>query len=137
MCQSQATARRTPGFRRTRSDVLPVREAESVGDDRLRGEEVVGSSFDTLAGRLAGRKTDRPDAVRVPEGDESETSDHGRAGVGARALSHEVANSGEDVLLVDADLARLLEVVGEDVEEELRVRVGVDMPVGVRVEERP
>jgi hypothetical protein len=33
------------------------------------------------------------------------------------------------------ELASLLKVVGKDVEEELRVRVGVDMPVSVRVEE--
>jgi hypothetical protein len=45
-------------------------------------------------------------------------------------LSHEVSDGGEDVLLVDSDLARLL-----DIEEELGIGVGVDVSVGVGVEE--
>jgi len=50
-------------------------------------------------------------------------------------LSHEISNGGEDVLLVDSHLAGLLEVVGEDVEKELRIGIGVDVSVSVRVEE--
>lgn len=116
----------------SRSDVLPVGKAERVGADRLGGEEVVLASL----GAVSLSESDGSDTVGVPEGNESETGDHGRAGVGSRDLRHEVPDGGEDVLLVDSELAGLLEVVGKDVEQELRVRVGVDVPVSVRVEER-
>jgi hypothetical protein len=47
---------------------------------------------------------------------------------------HQLADGSEDVVLVDTVLAGLLQVVGEDVEEDLGIRVGVDMTVCVVIE---
>ncbi|TFY81604.1 hypothetical protein EWM64_g2408 [Hericium alpestre] len=58
----------------------------------------------------------------------AEAGEHRDAGVRAAALRHDALDGGEDVLLVDAELARLLEVVREDVEEDLRVGGRVDVP---------
>ena len=49
-------------------------------------------------------------------------------------MPQELTDGAEDVVLVNTELARLLQIVGEDVEEELRVAVGVDVPVRVVVE---
>lgn len=51
------------------------------------------------------------------------------------ALTHELANGSKDVIFVDAKLAGLLQTVGEDVEEELRVGAGINMSVTVVIEE--
>lgn len=50
---------------------------------------------------------------------------------------HALADGAEDVVLVDAELAGLLEGVGEEVQEELRVGRGVDVAVTVVVEVVP
>lgn len=133
--EARRNERRRGERRLTRSNVLPSAESQRIGHHALTSEQVVGSSLSSDDRALPRRKTDGPDSVGIPEGDESETSDHGRAGVGSDALGHEVSNGGEDVLLVDSHLAGLLEVVGEDVEEELRVGIGVDVSMSVRVEE--
>lgn len=41
----------------------------------------------------------------------------------------------EDILLVDTGLASLVQVVGKDVEEQLRVGIGVDVTMGILVQE--
>lgn len=48
---------------------------------------------------------------------------------------HHVLDCGENIFLVDPELARLLEIIRKDIEEELRIRVGVDMSVCVCVQE--
>lgn len=118
-------------------DILPVGEAEGVSDDAFAREQMVGSLSSIFGDARPRRESHRSDSVRVPERNKSKASNHGRASVGARTLSHEVSDGGEDVLLVDSDLARLLKVVGEDVEEQLRVRVGVDVSVGFGIKEGP
>lgn len=50
-------------------------------------------------------------------------------------MPHEITDRREDVLLVDAELSSFLEVVGEDIQEKLGVAVGVDMTMGIGVEE--
>ena len=115
------------------SDVLPVGEAGCLGDDALRcDEEVFSASSSGSSGH-----SDGSDAVRVSERDQSETSEHTDAGVCTGACSHEVSNGVENILFVDTELAGLLQVVGEDVEKELGVRIGVDMSVRVGVKELP
>jgi len=41
----------------------------------------------------------------------------------------------EDILLVDTGLASLVQVVGKDIEEQLRVGIGVDVTMGILVQE--
>lgn len=62
------------------------------------------------------------------------TSNHPSASVGSRGGLHDLAHSAEDVIGVDAELARLLESVGEEVKEELRVGGGVDVTMSIVVE---
>lgn len=119
----------------TRSHVLPPAEPKRIRYHALTRKQVVGPSVRSLHRALPRCETDRSDPVRVPKGDEPEPCDHHGTSVGSDDLGHGVSDGGEDVFFIDSDLARLLEVVGEDVEQELRVRVGVDVSVGVRVEE--
>lgn len=120
---------------RTGLDVGPVGKAERVTDDALGGHHVVVRARDRLA--LAPRPSHRPDPVRVAEAKDAVPGNHGRAGVGARGVLHAFADGAEDVVGVDAELARLLERVGEEVEEELRVGRGVNVAVTVVVEVIP
>ena len=71
----------------------------------------------------------------VAEGNDTESSQHSDACIGSLALSHERANRSEDILLIDTEFARLLEVICEDVQEQFRVRRGVDVTVGRLIHE--
>lgn len=116
----------------TRVDVLPVGEAEGIANDTLRGHEVVPSTLNLVA--LPPGPSHRPDSVGITESHDGVTSNHTSAGVGSRSSLHDLAHSAEDVVGVDAELASLLQGVGEEVEEELRVGGGVDVTVSVVVE---
>lgn len=119
----------------TRLDVGPVGEAEGVADDALGRHHVVVRALDCLA--LPASIAHRADAVRVAEAKDAVAGNHGRAGVRAGRVLHALADGAEDVILVDAELAGLLESVGEKVQEELRVGRGVDVAVTVVVEVVP
>lgn len=41
----------------------------------------------------------------------------------------------KDILLINTDLASLLQVVSKDVEQQLRVRIGVDVAMGILIHE--
>lgn len=129
---AQSSLTRPHGEERTRVDILPVSKAERVAHDTLARHEVVPASLNLLA--LPASPSQGPDAVRVPETDDTKASNHARARVSARRRLHHLAHRPEDVVGVDAELARLLERVGEEVEEELRVGRRVDMTVCVVVE---
>lgn len=67
------------------------------------------------------------DAIWIAEGDNAKASKHRDARIRALDLFHHATDSCENILLIDTEFPRLLQVVREDVEEELRVRGGVDM----------
>jgi hypothetical protein len=113
-------------------DVLPLSKAESIADDALTSHEVVPSTLDLLT--LPPSPPEGPDAVGIPESNDSETSDHTSARVRARGRLHDFAHGTEDVVGVDTEFTSLLERVGEEVEEELRVGGRVDVTVSVVVE---
>ena len=98
-------------WRLTRLDILPVGKVTGIRDDALTRKEPVFTWAATEG--VARTHAEGADAVGVPEGDDAEAGEHGDAGVRALDLAHEAADGGEDVLFVDAELARLLEVVGE------------------------
>jgi hypothetical protein len=128
-------------------DILPIGESQSLSDNTFTSSQVIRSS--PLS--LPGSDTKRSNTVRITESDESETSEHSNTSVSSSTACHGSLHSGEDILLVDstisieiwvkkADLPEfsgLLEVVGKDVEHELRVRVGVDVPVGLGIKLLP
>jgi hypothetical protein len=138
---------RWSGAELTILDILPVGESQSLGDNTLGSSQVIRSS--PLS--LPGSDTKRSNTVRITESDESETSEHSNTRVSSSTACHGGLHGGEDILLVDstisinvgdkkADLPEfsgLLEVVGKDVEHELRVRVGVDVPVGLGIKLLP
>jgi hypothetical protein len=64
------------------------------------------------------------------------TSNHSNTGISSMADVVDTLDGSENILLVDTDLASLLQVVGKDVEQQLRVRVGVDMAMGILIHER-
>ena len=103
----------------TRPDVLPIPEAARVRDDALACKEVVPAGSATES--FARAHTHRPDAIWVSERDDAEAREHGDAGVPAMALVHKPADSSEDILFVDAELARFLQIVRKDVEKQLGV----------------
>lgn len=115
----------------TRADVLPFGKSQRVGDNALTGHDVV---IPVAVFRLSAAVTAGADAVGIPEGDDSESCEHGDTSVRALGVFHQLADGSEDVVLVDTVLAGLLQVVGEDVEEDLGIRVGVDMTVCVVIE---
>ena len=110
-------------------DVLPSRETAGLSNNALAGNEVVGST----SGSGSSGQSRRSDTVGVSESNQTETGEHTDTGVGSSAGLHEVTDSVEDILLVDTELAGSLKVVGEDVEKDLGVRVGVDVSVSVGV----
>ena len=73
--------------------------------------------------------------MRVTERHDTEPGEHRCDSVSALALLHEGGDGGEDVFFIDTEFARLLEVVGKDVEEKLRVGGSVDVTVGGLVHE--
>jgi len=128
--ESSVLATRSIGLVGTRVDVLPLRETAGIGDDALTCDDIV------LAGiGLAGCHSNGSDAVRVTEGDYSEACQHSDAGVCTLGLFHESTNSVEYILLIDPKLARLLEIVGEYVEQKLGIGRGVNVTVGTGVHE--
>lgn len=108
-------------------DVLPIAETARVGNDALAREHVVSAG--SAAKRFARGHAYGANAIGVSERDDPETSEHGDTCVRALALLHKAADRGEDILLVDTELARLLQVVGKDVQQELRVGGRVDVPM--------
>ena len=125
-----AVGMRSTGLVGTGLDVLPIREAASISGDTLTCNNVVLAITDP-----AGRHPNGPDAVGVTEGDYSEACQHSDASICAFGLFHKLPNGTEYVLLVDSELARLLKVVGEYVEQELGIGRGVDVAVGTGIHE--
>jgi hypothetical protein len=101
-----------------------------LSNNTLTSSQVIGSS--PLS--LPSSDTKRSNTVRISESNQSETGQHGNTSVSSSAAGHSGLHGGKDVFLVDSELSGLLEVVGKDVEHELRVRVGVDVSVGLGVE---
>lgn len=71
--------------------------------------------------------------MRVTEGHDSESCQHGNTGVSSLSTLVDILQGGENILLVDTELSGLLESGGEDVQENLRVGGGVDVTVGLVV----
>ena len=63
------------------------------------------------------------------------TSNHGNASITTMADIIDTLDGGKDIFLVDTELASLLQVVGKDVEKELRIRICVDMAMSILIQE--
>lgn len=116
-------------MKRTRVDVFPVTETKSIANDTFTRHEVIPTSLDLLT--LPPSPSHRPNSVGVTESNDSESSDHSGARVGARSGLHDFPNGTENVVGVDTEFAGLLEGIREEVEEEFRVRGSVDVSVSV------
>lgn len=111
-------------------DVLPLRETAGIGDDTLTCDNVVPARPG-----LAGCDSNGPDAIGITEGDYSEACQHSDAGICTLGLFHESTDGFEYVLLVDSELARLLKIICEYVEQKLGIGRGVDVAVSTGVHE--
>jgi len=128
--ESSVPTTRRIGLVGTGFDILPLCETTSIGDDALTCHDIV-----VVGAGLAGRHSKGSDTVGVTECYYPEACQHGDAGVCTLGLLHKSANGLEYVLFIDPKFARLLEIVGEDVEQQLRVGRGVDMTVGISIHE--
>ena len=128
--ESSVPTTRKIGLVGTGFDILPFRETTSIGDDTLTCDDIV-----IVGAGLAGRHSNGSDTIGITECYYPEACQHGDAGVCTLGLSHKSANGLEYVLFINPELARLLEIVGEDVEQQLGIGRGVDMTVGISIHE--
>lgn len=119
--------------RLTGENVAHVLEAQLAKRNALGCQHVVGAALDGGGGPAA--HDERSDAIRIPEGKDAKAGDHGRHGPCALALLIRTRQSLEDVVNIHSRLAGVVEGVGENVEHQLAVGVGVDMAVSLLVEE--
>jgi hypothetical protein len=75
--------------------------------------------------------------VRISEADKTETSQHGSASPTTLALLVHALESKEAVGRVDTGLSSLVELVGENVQHELTVALGVDVAMRLLVQITP
>ena len=113
---SLVSATRGIGLVCTRFNVLPLRETTGISDDALACYDIV-----IVDARLAGSHSEGPDTIGVTECDYPEACQHSDASVCTLGLFHQSTDSLEYILLVDPELSRLLEIVGEYVEEKLGI----------------
>ena len=128
--ESSVSATWGVGLVGTGFDIFPVRETTGIGDDTLTCHDIV-----VVGAGLAGCHSEGSDTVGITECDYPEACQHGDAGVCTFGLCHKSANGLEYILLINPELARLLEIIGEDVEQKLGIGRGVDMTVGVSIHE--
>lgn len=75
--------------------------------------------------------------MRITEANNSEASKHGCAGISTFAHLIQASQCLKDIVRIYTELSSLLELRGKDIEEELRVGIGVDMPVGIMIKVIP
>lgn len=115
-------------------DVFPVCETQGISHNGLGRDQVIHALAPVRGDGFPRRESHGADSIRITEPDQPEAGEHPCTRVGALGRVHEVSDGGEDVFFVDSEFAGLLEVVREHVEEDFRVRVGVDVPVCFGVE---
>ena len=106
----------------SRHDVPIELEAERIQRDALRGNH----AFWPVVG-TARPEHERAYAVRVPEGDDTEADNHRDDGVTAGAAPVHGFDSRENCIGCQATVRQTAELVGEDVEQYLGIRAGVQM----------
>lgn len=109
--EGQVLTRRSIGLVGTRFDVLPPRETAGIGDNALTCDDIV-----TVGAGPTSCHSEGPDTIGVTECNYAEASQHGYAGVRTLGLFHKSSNGVEYIFFVDPKLARLLEIVSENVE---------------------
>ena len=71
----------------------------------------------------------------ITETNDSKASKHSSTSPSSRASLVHASQSEKNILLSDTELSSLVQLIGEDVEHELRVTVSVDVAVGIVIEE--
>lgn len=116
----------------SRENILEVAETQLTESNALGSEHVVDATLEGRGG--TGSHNEGADTIFVTEGQDAETSNHGSDGPTTLAPLVRLLEGTEDVVCVDTGLAGLVQGVGEDVEHQLAVRVGVYMTVSLLVE---
>lgn len=117
----------------TRLYVFKVSEPGCIGNNALAGEYIIIS---TISSRPR-RHPDRPDTVWITKRDNAKACEHSNASVCAFSLHHHIAQRSENILLVDTEFSRFLQIIGKNIEQKLRVAIGIDVSVGISVKESP
>jgi len=142
-------------------EILKVGEAATIANNTLRGKHVVRALGGLTLGKANGTNTIRvtetddsksyissPDNVLLALVQLHAkllssacsllfclTSNHGNTSVTAVADIKDTLDGGEDILLVDTELASLLQVVGKDVKEKLRIGISVAVAMSILIQE--
>ena len=77
---------------------------------------------------VAQSEAQRPDAVRIAEGDDAAAVDHRHRRIAAATASMHAFDGAEDMLRARFRRTDLLQFVGEDVEQDLGIRGRIDVP---------
>src|SRR3989344_650925 len=105
-----------------RRDVAYQIESHDIERDRLRGEHVLRP----LVG-LALAEHQRADAVRVAEGEYAVARDQHGDSIGAAAAPVHGGHGAEQVIRRETQLRHGLQLVRENIEQDLGIRIGVDV----------
>jgi hypothetical protein len=112
-------------FSLTRLDVFPVPEPTGICDYAFACEQIIETRT-----RLSDSHANRPDTVGITKRNDAKSCQHSDAGISSLALRHQPADSGEDIVLIDPNLARLLQIIGKNVEKQFRIGRRIDVSVG-------
>ena len=106
-----------------RRDIAQELKAQGIERHAFGSNHILGAAI----ANIAFAQHQRTDTVRVAEGDHTVTDNHRHAGVSATDLAVSRGNSGEDVIGFQRIMAEVVEFAGEDIQQDLGIRSGVDV----------
>ena len=112
--------------------IFPFTETTGISDDALAGKEIISAR---CRRGPAGAHAQRSNAIGVTERDDAKASKHCNAGIGTLCLLEETSNSCENILFIDSEFPRLLEIVGEDIQEQFGIGRSVDVTMRLSIQE--
>ena len=108
----------------TRVDIANGVEAQDIESDILRCKHEVGSVF---CFSLAVNQ--RPNSMRIAECQNPEARNHGNHAVGAPTPFMHPFDCLKNIFWRNAQLPKLVQFVGKNIEKDLGIRIGVEMPL--------
>ena len=107
----------------TRRHIAQEFEAQGIQRHAFGGHHILG----TTIANITFPQHQRADAVRIAERDHTVTDNHRHAGVGAADLTVGGGNRGKNVIRFQWVMTEVIQLAGEDVEQDFRIGGGVDM----------
>jgi hypothetical protein len=98
-------------------------KAQGIQRHAFRGNHILG----TAIAKVAFAQHQRTNAVWIAEGHHAVTDDHRHAGVRAADLAVGRGNRGKDVVCFQRVVTEVIQLAGENIEQDFRIRGGVDV----------